>query len=47
MGPYGPNLSPDERWKVIHYVNYLAHQGDSSAAKLDLKEEGYLDFYKK
>ncbi len=47
MGPYGPNLSPMERWKVIHYVNYLSHLDDSSATKLDLKEEGYLDFYKK
>ena len=47
MGPYGPSLSPEERWKVIHYVNYLSRMGDSSGTKLDLKEEGYLDFYKK
>lgn len=47
MGAYGPNLSPAERWKVIHYVNYLSHEADSNSVKLDLKEEGYLDFYKK
>jgi mono/diheme cytochrome c family protein len=47
MGAYGPNLSPEERWKVIHYVNYLSHMDDSTAVRLDLKEEGYLDFYKK
>ncbi|MCX6190409.1 MAG: cytochrome c [Bacteroidetes bacterium] len=47
MGAYGPNLSPEERWKVIHYVNYLSHIEDSTATLLDLKEEGYLDFYKK
>ncbi len=47
MGAYGPNLSPEERWKVIHYVNYLSHIEDSTAVTLDLKEEGYLDFYKK
>jgi mono/diheme cytochrome c family protein len=47
MGAYGTNLSPSERWKVIHYVNYLAHMNDSNATKYDLKEEGYLDFYKK
>jgi mono/diheme cytochrome c family protein len=47
MGSYAPQLSPEERWKVIHYVNYLSHMGDSTAKKLDLKEEGYLDFYKK
>ncbi len=47
MGAYGPQLSPEERWKVIHYVNYLSHSEDSTFKKLDLKEEGYLDFYKK
>ena len=47
MGPYGPNLPPAQRWKVIHYVNYLSHIEDSNAVMLDLKEEGYLDFYKK
>jgi mono/diheme cytochrome c family protein len=47
MGAYGPQLTPEERWKVIHYVNYLSHAADSNATKLDLKEEGYLDFYKK
>jgi len=47
MGAYGPNLSPEERWKVIHYVNYLSHLNDSNFVILNLKEEGYLDFYKK
>jgi mono/diheme cytochrome c family protein len=47
MGAYGPTLSPTERWKIIHYVNYLSHMGDSTFTKMDLKEEGYLDFYKK
>lgn len=47
MGAYGPQLAPEERWKVIHYVEYLSHMDDSTFKKLDLKEEGYLDFYKK
>ena len=36
MGPYGPMMSPEERWKVIHYIKYLSLNGDPNQPKYNL-----------
>jgi mono/diheme cytochrome c family protein len=36
MGPYGPHLSPTQRWQVIHYINNFV-SGAAAAASQDNK----------
>ena len=39
MWPHGSQLTPDERWKIVHYVFELQGRGAAAATPEETSEE--------